>query len=131
MNLSKNTLSKQERLNRRQLIDQVFAEGKKIFDYPILMRWSLTPVPTKYPAQVLIVVSKKRFKKAPHRNRIKRLMREAYRKNKHIIYPLLDKNDEQMAIAINYIGKKMPTYEETEQKIIILLQRLARDYEEN
>lgn len=131
MNLSINTLSKQERLNRRQLIDQVFAEGKKIFDYPMLMRWSVMPLPTKHPAQVLIGVSKKRFKRAPHRNRIKRLMREAYRKNKHIIYPLLDNNDEQMAIAINYIGKKMPTYEETEQKIIILLQRLARDYEEN
>lgn len=131
MNLAGNTLRKHERLRRKQLIDHVFLRGNKIFEYPILLRWSCTTLPTNYPAQVLIGVSKKRFKKATARNRIKRLMREAYRTNKDIIYPLLEKNDDQMAIAINFVGKKMPAYKETEQKIIILLQRLAREYEES
>ena len=131
MSLAKNTLKKHERLRRKQLIDHVFLRGYKLFEYPILFRWSCVELPTNYPVQVLIGVSKKRFKKAAARNRIKRLVREAYRTNKHIIYPLLEKNNEQMALAINFVGKKMPTYKETEQKIIILLQRLARDYEES
>lgn len=129
MSLYGNTLRKYERLKKKQLIDQILSEGNKIFDYPLLIRWKVMPLATKYPAQVLVLVSRKRFKKAVHRNRIKRLIREAYRCNKHIIYPLLDKNKDQMAVAINYVGQKMPTYEEIEQKIIILLQRLARDYE--
>jgi len=129
MSLYGNTLKKHERLKKKQLIDQIFREGNKIFDHPLLIRWKVVPLATKYPAQVLISVSRKRFKKAVHRNRIKRLIREAYRCNKHIIYPLLDNNNEQMAVAINYVGQKMPTYEEIEQKIIILLQRLARAYE--
>jgi len=131
MNLAKNTLKKHERLRRKQLIGHVFLRGHKLFEYPVLIRWCCVELPTNYPVQVLIGVSKKRFKKAATRNRIKRLVREAYRTNKHIIYPLLEENNEQMAVAINFVGKKMPTYKETEQKIIILLQRLARDYEES
>lgn len=129
MSLYGKTLKKHERLKKKQLIDQIFREGNKIFEYPLLIRWKVVPLATKYPAQVLISVSRKRFKKAVHRNRIKRLIREAYRCNKHIIYPLLDNNNEQMAVAINYVGQEMPTYKEIEQKIIILLQRLARAYE--
>ncbi|MCF8232557.1 MAG: ribonuclease P protein component [Bacteroidales bacterium] len=131
MLLYANTLKKQERLKKKQLIDHIYREGYKLFEYPFLMRWEVAALPTKYPAQVLIGVSGKRIKKAVQRNKIKRMMREAYRTNKHIIYPLLDNNDQQMAIAINYIGKKMPQYSDVEQKIIILLQRLADRYEKN
>lgn len=131
MRLYGNTLKKQERLKRKQLIDQIYREGDKVFEYPFLVRWMMADLPTKYPAQVLIGVSGKRIKKAVQRNKIKRRMREAYRTQKHIIYPLLDKNDQQMAIAINYVGKKMPEYSDVEQKIIILLQRLADRYEKS
>lgn len=129
MNLKRNTFNKQERLKKKRIIGSVYQHGNKLFDYPILLRWVIDPLPTKYPVQLLVGVSRRYFKKAVERNRIKRLIREAYRKNKHIIYPALETNGEQMAIAINYTGKKMPRYQDIENKIIILLQRLARQYE--
>ena len=120
------SLKKQERLKSRKGIERVFASGEKILEHPLLMRWEKDSLSTGYPAQVLVSVSKKQFRKATDRVRIKRLMREAYRKNKLPLYAKLEENQEQLLIAIVFIGKKMPVYSEIEEKIIILLQRLSQ-----
>lgn len=120
------SLKAQERLKSRKAIERVFASGEKIFEYPLLMRWKKDSLSTAYPVQLLVSVSKKQFKKATDRVRIKRLLREAYRKNKLLLYDKLEENQEQLLIAIVYTGKKMPAYKEIEEKIIILLQRLSQ-----
>lgn len=120
------SLKKHERLKSRKAIERVFRDGEKGFEYPLLIRWKKDAVPTGYPAQVLVSVSKKNFRKASDRLRIKRLMREAYRKNKLPLYDQLEKNQEQLLIAIVFTGKKMPSYKDIEEKIIILLQRLSQ-----
>lgn len=120
------SLKKHERLKSRKAIDHVFNKGEKMFEYPLLMWWEKDTLSTGYPAQVLLSVSKKNFRKATDRVRIKRLMREAYRKNKLPLYAQLEENQEQLLLAIVFIGKKMPSYKEIEEKIIILLQRLSQ-----
>ena len=80
---------------------------------------------TKAPTQFLVGVSKKRFKRAVDRNRIKRLMRECIRKNKEALYPSLEGQDLKLAIMLIYIGNEMPNYQALEAKIILTLHRLA------
>jgi len=77
------TLGKEERLKSKKLIEQLFAEGKHVKAYP----FRLIYLPIKHDAKSLVksgfVVPKRNVKLAVNRNRIKRLMREVYRKNKH------------------------------------------------
>lgn len=125
----KQSLNRHERLKSRQGIDVLFTEGDKLFEYPFLLRWKATALNTSVPLQFLVSISKKRMPGAAKRIRIKRLVREAFRKNKKGLCQILTANDQQMMIAFVYVGKEMPSYKEVEEKIIILLRRLSRDYE--
>lgn len=82
-----------------------------------------------YPAKVMFSVSKKRIGKATKRNRIKRLAKEAYRKNKIFIYSFLKQKELNCLIAFIYIGKQEPVQDEINEKIIESLQYLAKEIE--
>ena len=73
---------KKERLARRKLWEAVFRDGWQIKAYPLLLYALKTPLPEAVPAQAGFAVPKRAFRKAADRNRIKRLMREAYRLEK-------------------------------------------------
>ena len=73
--------------------------------------------------QVLVSVSKRNFKRAVDRNRLKRQIREAYRLNKHLLTNLPDK----YAIAYIYTFKKMIPYKDLENKLIESLSRLQTE----
>src|SRR5690606_35213930 len=89
---------KEERLSSRKVIDLVYSEkSTSIFIHPLRFSWVQTALDTPFPAQVLIGVSRKKFRKAGQRNRIKRQLREVYRKNKHSIYALLTSENEKFA----------------------------------
>lgn len=103
------SLKKDERLSSKKTIDKLFTEGDSILQYPLKMVFLKTELQTRYPAQTGFTASKKNFKRAVARNRIKRLLREAYRINKHIVYDELEQ--EQLAIFIIFIGKELPKYE--------------------
>lgn len=81
------------------------------------------------PAQILISAPKRRFKLAVHRNRIKRLVREAYRQNKQPLYHHLQTHQKQLVFMLFYAAKNIMPYKEIEGKIIILLQRLIKEHE--
>lgn len=117
--ISKNTeqgksfsLKKAERLSSKKCIDKLFAEGDSILQYPLKMVFLKTELQTKYPVQAGFIASKRNFKRAVSRNRIKRLLREAYRLNKHLIYTELEQ--EQLALFIIFIGKELPQYKSIE-----------------
>ena len=76
------------------------------------------------PVQVLVSVSKRNFKNAVDRNRIKRLVREVYRKNKNILYETRNRQGKLLLLGIIFTGKTIPEYAEVEQKIILILHRL-------
>ena len=94
--------SKSERLCSQLIIDEVIKKGKKHSVYPFRMFYLAHKLPTTLPVQIAMVVPKRKIKLAVNRNRIKRQMREAYRKNKHLILDTLLKNEKQLAILLIY-----------------------------
>ena len=79
------TLSKRERLKSTALMDLAFAKGVNIKAFPILARAVQAQLPQEVPFQAAFSVGKKRFRRAVDRNRIKRLMREAWRVEKTVL----------------------------------------------
>ena len=72
----KYTLGKQERLKSKKLIEKLYKEGSSVKAFPLRMVFLQTEHTSDYPAQIGVSVAKRNFKKAPDRNRLKRLMRE-------------------------------------------------------
>jgi len=105
------TLTKAERLSSTKAIEQLFdrrrTEGGTLLAYPCQVLY----VPTAEPqSRVLLTVSKKKFKKAVDRNRIKRLLREAYRKQKALT-PLPVPLD----MAFIVVAKEMVSWEDCQK----------------
>lgn len=108
----KNTFKKEERLCSKKVIDKLFSEGDSFLVFPLKIVFLNTSIASKYPVQAAFMVGKKRFKKAVHRNRIKRKMHEAYRLNKNNLYNNLI--DKQLAIFVIFIGIEIPEYTQVE-----------------
>ena len=112
------TLGKQERLKSRKLIGRLYEEGEIVKVYPFRMVYLQTEHTSKFPTQVGVSVPKRNFKRAVDRNRIKRLMRETYRLQKHLVYNAVDK---PYVFMISYIAKDEWKYADLEQKMNKLL----------
>lgn len=125
------TLSKAERLTRKKLIGEVHEKGESIKTPAIVMVYRFTDLPEPVPAQALFTVSKRIFKKAHDRNRVKRLLREAYRKQKHLLYPVLINQQRQVAIFFIFTGRQMPNYAYVHGRILEVLRRFRQQLTEN
>lgn len=120
----KQTFTKAERLSSRKLIALLFSSKQYFFQYPFKVLFHEIEAEHKFPVQVLISVSKRNFKNAVDRNRVKRLVREAFRKNKEILYEKRKNEEKLLLLGLIFTGKTIPEYAEIEQKIILILQRL-------
>lgn len=76
-------------------------------------------------ASILISVSKRRFKRAVKRNRVKRQIREAYRKNKQLLTDELQRREQHLAIAFIYLTDELIASSEIEEKMKIALARIS------
>ena len=126
----KHTLGKQERLCSRKLIDSLFKGGgsRAMSGFPLRMVYAMTERHEGEPAaQILVSVPKRCFKRAVKRNRIKRLVREAYRLNKHILADALERHEPQMSatMAFIYTDSHLHDYATVEQRVRNLLTRLS------
>lgn len=115
----KKTFSKEEKLCSTKSIESLFAKGDSFIAYPLRVVYQLRDesVEDNQYASVLISVSKKKFKRAVKRNRVKRMIREAYRLNKSLYLDWLKVNNKQMDIAFLYLKSELPTYTEIEKSI--------------
>lgn len=112
------TFFKEEKLNDKRLITAIFnRKGASVFKPPILLVYIETQTEGAFPVQVMFSVSKKKFKRAHDRNRIRRLMTESYRLNKHRIYESLNDKNKQYALAFLYLDQVLPDYELVDAKI--------------
>ncbi|WP_348718242.1 ribonuclease P protein component [Tenacibaculum sp. 190130A14a] len=118
------TLGKDERLKSRKLIGKLYEEGISIKVFPLRMVYIQAEHTSKYPAQVGVSVPKRNFKKAVDRNRIKRLLREAYRKEKLTVYNNIDK---PYVFMISYLAKEEWEYANIEHKMKKLLTLFVQD----
>ncbi len=84
------TFPKSERLCSQKLIDKLFGSGNTSCSaYPVRMVFTTVDEGAAAPVQVLMSVSKRHFKRAVKRNRVKRQLREAFRRHKHLLYEAL------------------------------------------
>lgn len=116
------SLNKNERLSRKKLIDKLFEDGKTLFVYPLKLVYAEMELPVEYPIQTGFSVSKRNFKRAVKRNKIKRLLRETYRLNKGIVYDA--KKEKQLAVMIIYSGKVIEDYQFIEKSMKKALKKL-------
>lgn len=114
----KETLGKEERLKSKKLIEKLYLEGSSIKAFPLRLIFIQTKHTSTFPAQVGVSVPKRNFKHAVDRNRIKRLMRESYRKQKFIVYDNLEK---PYVFMISYLAKKELSYNDISEKMQLLL----------
>lgn len=114
---------KKERLSSKKMIDALFAKGASFHIYPFMVKYMPSDEGVDC-HKVLVSVSKKRFKRAVDRNRVKRLVKEAYRLQKpHHLHALPE--GKYWTIAYIYVGKKIHAYSMIEKKLIQSLRRLA------
>lgn len=106
------TFSKSEKLKSEKLISKLFVEGQSVAAYPLRLIYLQTTFDDGVTFKTGVSVSKRHFKKAVDRNRIKRLMREAYRLQKNTYFNNFSKS---YAFMILYIGK-----DETDYKTVSL-----------
>ncbi|MFM7852541.1 MAG: ribonuclease P protein component [Flammeovirgaceae bacterium] len=110
------TFKKEERLSSKKQIEELFTKGSYFYLYPFKIVYLPAVTP---PTQLLISVSARLFKKAVHRNLIKRRIREAYRLQKHQLG--YEKN---WVIAYIYTSKKILESKIIHEKMLLTLQKL-------
>ena len=118
------TFAKEERVTGAKRVDAIFASGKSFISYPlrvVYLQHEQSPIPS---CSILISVPKKRMKKAVHRNRVKRLVREAYRLNKKITHDI-DISEQSLDIAFIYVKDTASTYAEIEKAMLKALKQIA------
>lgn len=111
------------------MIDLVFSKGHSFSNFPFKVVW--LPQSKEHVLQAGVGVSSRYFKKATDRNRIKRLMREAYRLQKNELHDHLLQSRRSMSVFILYIGKDMPDYATVSERMGALLKRLIKFSNEN
>jgi ribonuclease P protein component len=122
---------KDEILNKKKLIDRLFAEGNSFFIYPFKVHYLFAPLETPFPVQVMIIVGKRSFSLAVDRNRVRRQIREVYRLNKHLLYHILSGQNKQCILALIYKPGVIITNEELEIKIKAAFKRLQKELDKN
>ena len=97
---------KKEKLKSKKVIEQLFDEGQSVSAFPLRLVYLQTTFDDNVIAKTGVSVSKRNFKTAVDRNRIKRLLREVYRLNKAVYFNNITT---QYAFMILYIGKEKPS----------------------
>jgi ribonuclease P protein component len=121
------TLGKTERLKSRKLIEQLFKEGKSFSNFPFRVLYLPVEGEAALKQDVLqcgFGVSTRHFKKAVHRNRVKRLAREAWRLQKNELQQWLAARQKHLAVFMIYTGNEIPPYPLVYEKTGSIIKRL-------
>jgi ribonuclease P protein component len=118
------SFSKKEKLCSQKVIEELFSSGRSFIKYTLRVVFMPKEDQSDTHVKVLVSVSKRRFKRAYKRNLLKRRIREAYRLNKHLIFPLLEKNRVDIAIAFVYLPTEILPYGDIEKAMTATLDSL-------
>lgn len=125
------TFSASERLKSRKQIGLVFNQGRHINLPPLRTSWILANRAGVEALQAGVGASGKHFKKATDRNRIKRLLREAWRLQKNPLKELLKSREQNMYVFVIYNGRELPQLDQVMEKMKEVIDRLTHIVDEN
>lgn len=119
------------KLCSRKVIGSLFKEGKQLRSYPFAVHYNLQALDTPVSFQVVLSAPKRNFKRAHDRNYIKRLLREAMRKEKGELEEWLKQENKQLALFILYNQRDMPDYHAVEKGMQKLLAKILNELQES
>ncbi|MDX9694701.1 MAG: ribonuclease P protein component [Bacteroidales bacterium] len=123
----KQSFLKSDRLKSNKSIEFLIRKGRILRYFPLKAHFIIAEVKeptTKSTIKAAFIVPKRLFKKAIDRNRLKRLMREAFRKNKGSISEYFANSNKSLDIAFVFIGDQTCEYIALEQQIITMFEEL-------
>ncbi len=122
----RNTFKKHERLCSRLLMDRLFqGDNRSVSAYPIRAVFLPVERSEQQGVSVLISVPKKRFHDAVDRNRVKRQLREAYRKHKHALIEQMSEREQGLLIAFVYVSPQIESTDYIEKRMTRLLGKIS------
>ena len=114
------TFPKKEKLKSKKLIDKLFVTGKSISYSSLKLVYLAADFEDASKIKTGVIAPKNKFKKAVDRNRVKRILREAYRLNKHAVFNNIEGS---FAFMILYLGNDIPSFNEVDEKMRGLLKK--------
>lgn len=119
---------KNEKLKSKITIGLLFSEGKSVSKYPLRLVYHSGALGDEQQLKVGVSVSKKYFKKAVDRNYFKRLLRESYRLNQHLLKQQLD---QPYALMLFYQSKDRLSFEEINTKTVQLFEKFLAQVQDS
>jgi ribonuclease P protein component len=125
--LQRYTLPRNKILRSQKAITGLFQPGFFVSSYPLRINYLLQPhADGVSPVLVLFSVSKRRFKKATDRNRIKRILREVYRLNQAAFMAIKLPTDQRMEMALIFTGNELPSFQLMQTCLLQCVQKMER-----
>ncbi len=116
---------KSQRLKSRKKLQQVFAEGKSVRtkDLRLVYLVEKKEIPD---VKCGVGLTTRNFKHAVDRNRIKRLLREAYRLQQHDLKTQVANHPIVLSLFLLYTGRELPQYQDIYENVGVVLQKLQK-----
>jgi len=124
------SFGKKEKLKSRKQIEELFLNGKNFSVFPLRVTYQFVSS-NETVIQVGVTAGKKYFKRAVDRNRIKRLIREAYRLQKNDLIELLKQKQQSSFIFFVYTDKTVSSFSIIKEAMNKCLKRLEKLSEQN
>lgn len=119
------TFQQSERLKSRKQIGLLFKERRSVGAYPLRVFWGLREgSDSDQPVSIGFSVPKRRYKRAVQRNRLRRLLQEAFRLNKAPLYSALEARGLALNLMLVYVGKEASDFETVQRKYRQLVEKL-------
>jgi len=117
---------KEEKLKSRKLVTKLFAEGKTFSVFPLKVFYLNVSEPLDFAVKFGAGAGTRNFKKAVDRNRIKRLLREAYRTEKLPLHNYLMEQNKMVVFFVLYIDKTLPEQDLIKNKMQVVIEKLMK-----
>jgi ribonuclease P protein component len=123
-----NTFTKKERISLKKEIDLLFAEGKSFTIFPLRIIYANSQTASGARLALLTSVPKRKLRRAVHRNRVKRLIREAFRLNRKCLAETLENCNKTALVAFVFVGNEIPDFKTVETAVIKALYELSAQF---